>query len=67
MTNCDKVEEILGPDWICARQIADELKIPMPSVSSSLATLYKFDSTIEREHRVSQYHKRPIYHYRRVD
>ena len=67
MTNCDRVEEKLGPDWICARQIADELKIPLPSVSSSLATLYKFDSSIEREFQIPDYHNKPVYHYRRVD
>lgn len=67
MNNVDKVENRLTSDWICVRQIADELDMPLSSVTSALATLYKFDSSIEREHRMSRYHNRPIYHYRRVD
>lgn len=60
----DAVEKCLGTHYRCARDIAEKLGYPIPTVTSALSTLYEMDARIEMKMLIPNYHKRPVKHYR---
>lgn len=65
ITNRDRVERFLTKKWLSSREIANDLDLPLSSVTSILSTLYEFDSSIEWKMEICPFHNRPVKHWRR--